>query len=400
MVFDETCKPVSCRFASLGFIDDEARMTRTWNWEDSMGKRDYSLFGADAKRAVESGLTAAHWYHTEVPRKVMKDLMARSDSPAIRDTIVLYGAMLVLATIGIVLWPSLWSAPFWLAYGVLYGSASDSRWHECGHGTAFRTPWMNKAVYEIASFMIMRNSATWRWSHARHHSETYIVGRDPEIAIMRPTEMAKLVLNFFGILDVLKFFPNLVHNALLGATAEEKTFVPQSEWGKLRRVAIIHLSIYLATLALALWMRSILPLMVIGLPRLYGAWHHVMTGLLQHGGLADNVTDHRLNSRTVYMNPISRFIYWNMNYHVEHHMFPMVPYHALPRLHALIKEDLPTPNSSITEAFREMWPALKRQLADEDYFLKRELPPSAKPYRDEFHSYVPGMMPATAIPAE
>jgi fatty acid desaturase len=400
MVFDETCKPVSWRFAYLGFIDDEARMTRTWNWEDSMGKRDYSLFGADANRAVESGLTAAHWYHTEVPRKVMKDLMARSDSPAIRDTIVLYGAMLVLATIGIVLWPSLWSAPFWLAYGVLYGSASDSRWHECGHGTAFRTPWMNKAVYEIASFMIMRNSATWRWSHARHHSETYIVGRDPEIAIMRPTEMAKLVLNFFGILDVLKFFPNLVHNALLGATAEEKTFVPQSEWGKLRRVAVIHLSIYLATLALALWMRSILPLMVIGLPRLYGAWHHVMTGLLQHGGLADNVTDHRLNSRTVYMNPISRFIYWNMNYHVEHHMFPMVPYHALPRLHALIKEDLPTPNSSITEAFREMWPALKRQLADEDYFLKRELPPSAKPYRDEFHSYVPGMMPATAIPAE
>jgi fatty acid desaturase len=365
-----------------------------------MGKRDYSLFGADAKRAVESGLTAAEWYHTEVPRKVMKDLMARSDSPAIRDTILLYGAMLVFAFIGTVLWPSLWSVPFWLAYGVLYGSASDSRWHECGHGTAFRTPWMNKAVYEIASFMIMRNSATWRWSHARHHSETYIVGRDPEIAIMRPTEMAKLVLNFFGILDVMKFFPNLIHNAFLGATADEKTFVPQSEWGKLRRVALIHLSIYVAAVALALWMRSILPLMVIGLPRLYGAWHHVMTGLLQHGGLADNVTDHRLNSRTVYMNPVSRFIYWNMNYHVEHHMFPMVPYHALPRLHALIKDDLPTPNSSIAEAFREMWPALKRQLADEEYFLKRELPPTAKPYRDEFHSYVPGMMPSTAIPAE
>jgi hypothetical protein len=46
-----------------------------------MSKRDYSLFGPDAKRAVESGLTAAEWYHTEVPRKVMKDLMARSDAP-------------------------------------------------------------------------------------------------------------------------------------------------------------------------------------------------------------------------------------------------------------------------------------------------------------------------------
>ena len=357
-----------------------------------MGQRDYSPFGADAKRAVDSGLTAAEWYHTDVPRKVMKDLMARSDSPAIRDTLLLYGLMIAFAATGIALWPTWWSLPFWLAYGVLYGSASDSRWHECSHGTAFRTPWMNNAVYEISSFMIMRNSATWRWSHARHHSETYIVGRDPEIAVMRPTVLAKLILNFFGIIDVITFFPNLIRNAFAGPTAVEKTFVPQSEWAKVQRVAQIHLAIYAATVALAIALGSILPLMVIGLPRIYGAWHHVMTGLLQHGGLADNVIDHRLNSRTVYMNPVSRFIYWNMNYHVEHHMFPMVPYHALPRLHETIKADLPAPNRSIAEGFAEMWPALKRQLFQEDYFLKRELPPTAKPYREDFHQYVPGMM--------
>jgi fatty acid desaturase len=361
-----------------------------------MGIRDYSLFGTDAKRAVESGLTAAQWYHTDVPRKVMKDLMARGDSPAIRDSILLYGLMLGFAVGGIATWGSLWTVPFWLAYGVLYGSASDSRWHECGHGTAFRTPWMNNAVYQISSFMIMRNPATWRWSHARHHSETYIVGRDPEIAVMRPTELAKLFLNFFGILDVLNFFPTLVQNALSGPTPAEKTFVPQSEWPKVRRAAQVHLAIYLATAALVVATGSILPLMVIGLPRLYGAWHHVMTGLLQHGGLADNVIDHRLNSRTVYMNPISQFIYWNMNYHVEHHMFPMVPYHALPRLHEAIKNDLPAPNTSIAAGFTEMWPALKRQMRHEDFFIKRDLPPTAKPYREDFHQYVPGMMPATA----
>mgnify|MGYP003382198919 FL=1 len=361
-----------------------------------MSKRDYSPFGPDAKRAVESGLTAAEWYHTEVPRKVMKDLMARSDAPAIRDTILLYGGMILLAGIAIALWPSLWSAPFWLAYGVLYGSASDSRWHECSHGTAFKTPWMNNWVYQIASFMIMRNSATWRWSHARHHSETCFVGRDPEIAVMRPPELAKLILNFFGILDVIRFFPNLIRNAISGPTPAEKTFVPESEWGKVRHVAIIHLSVYAVTLIAAISWRSILPLMVIGLPRMYGAWHHIMTGLLQHGGLADNVIDHRLNSRTVYMNPVSRFIYWNMNFHVEHHMFPMVPYHALPRLHEVIKNDLPPPNRSIAEAFAEMWPAIWRQVLSEEYFLKRDLPPTARPYREDYHQYVPGMMPPAA----
>ena len=72
------------------------------------------------------------------------------------------------------------------------------------------------------------------------------------------------------------------------------------------RVARVHLAIYVATIALALWTRSWLPLMIIGLPRMYGAWHGILCGLLQHGGLADNVTDHRLNSRTVLMNPRRR----------------------------------------------------------------------------------------------
>ena len=64
-------------------------------------------------------------------------------------------------------------------------------------------------------------------------------------------------------------------------------------------------------------------------------------GVTQHLGLAEDVLDHRLNSRTVYMNPIFRFLYWNMNYHVEHHMFPLIPYHALPKLHEEIKARLP-----------------------------------------------------------
>jgi fatty acid desaturase len=233
--------------------------------------------------------------------------------------------------------------------------------------------------------MMMRNSATWRWSHARHHSETYFTGRDPEIAVMRPPVLAKLILNFVGLYDVAGAVQAMFYNAFVGVHPTEKTFVPEAEWPKVVRVARIYLAIYAVTLAAALVMKSILPFMLIGLPRLYGAWHHVMTGLLQHGGLADNVVDHRLNSRTVYMNPISRFIYWNMNYHVEHHMFPMVPYHALPKLHEAIKHDLPSPTLSIAAGYREMWPAFMRQLRNEDFFLKRELPATAKPYREDFH---------------
>ena len=112
--------------------------------------------------------------------------MQRSDGPAIRDTIIWLAAFAVFGAGGYVFWGTWWAVPFFICYGVLYGSSTDSRWHECGHGTAFKTRWMNDAVYQLACFMIMREPTIWRWSHTRHHTDTIIVGRDPEIAAMRP----------------------------------------------------------------------------------------------------------------------------------------------------------------------------------------------------------------------
>jgi fatty acid desaturase len=361
--------------------------------EHSQRKRDYSLTGADGRAAVANGLAAAEWYHTEVPRAEMKALMQRSDAPAIRATLLWLGLMVVFAAGGVWFWGTWYCVPFFLCYGVLYGSASDSRWHECGHGTAFKTPWMNRVVYQIACFMIMRNPVTWRWSHARHHADTIVVGRDPEISVMRPPDLLRVVLNVFGLVDAWHAMGDMVRNAAGNISPAEASFIPRPEWPKVVRIARIWSAIYLVVVALAVGLQSLLPLVLVGLPRLYGAWHMVMCGLLQHGGLADNVTDHRLNSRTVLMNPISRFIYWNMNYHVEHHMFPVVPSEALPRLHELIKHDLPPASPGIIAAYREMVPAFLRQLRYEDYYLRRELPPTARPYREEFHG-------GAGVPAE
>jgi fatty acid desaturase len=66
-------------------------------------------------------------------------------------------------------------------------------------------------------------------------------------------------------------------------------------------------------LAWAVAIHSVLPRMLIGLPSFYGAWLLVIFGLIQHAGLAEDVLDHRLNCRTVYMNPVFRFVYWNMS---------------------------------------------------------------------------------------
>jgi len=163
-------------------------------------------------------------------------------------------------------------------------------------------------------------------------------------------------------------------------TAEEKTFIPESEWNKVYWTARVHIAIYLVVIAWSLAAWTIMPLMYVGLPSFYGAWLYLTTGLTQHAGLAEDVLDHRLNSRTVYMNPIVRFLYWNMNYHVEHHMFPTVPYHKLSELHDEMKADTPVPYSGFWDAYKEIIPAVIRQVREPGYFVKRQLPPGAHPF--------------------
>ncbi len=263
-----------------------------------------------------------------------------------------------------------------MAYGVLYGSSGDSRWHECGHGTAFKTQWKNDVVYHIACFMMLRNPVTWRWSHTRHHTDTIVVGRDPEIAVMRPPRLARIILQ--------RLRPRRFSTRHLGdaeardgrLTPDEADYVPESERHKVYRVARVWTLIFATTILASILMARSCPSCSSACRACMALAPH-LTGVTQHAGLAEDVLDHRLNCRTVYMNPISRFVYWNMNYHVEHHMFPMVPYHRLPELHEEMKADCPEPYPSMWAAYKEIIPAIWRQLRDTSHFVRRELPPTA-----------------------
>lgn len=69
-----------------------------------------------------------------------------------------------------------------------------------------------------------------------------------------------------------------------------------------------------------------------------------------------------------------RFLYLNMNYHLEHHMFPTVPYHALPALHEEVKSSCPAPYPSTWAAYKELIPALLRQHREPEWWVVRDIP--------------------------
>ena len=227
--------------------------------------------------------------------------------------------------------------------------------------------------------MSLKNPYLWQWSHTRHHTDTVIVGRDPEIAFPRPPSLPGMLWNLLYIRAGLTELRKMVLLAIGRLTDDQKDFLIEAKRHKAFIAARIHLIIHLSVLALSIIYQSWLPIMLVGLPTFYGSWFHHLMAATQHAGLAEDIPDHRLNSRTVLMNPVFRFIYSNMNYHVEHHMYPMVPFYSLPALHGAIKHDCPPPYFSVFAAYAEMIPEIFRQQKDPFYFIKRHLPLDAGP---------------------
>jgi len=341
---------------------------------DLLVRRDYRLCSDEEGRAVAAGLADADWYRSPVEPARLKELMARSNARAALD-IALYLGLLVGS--GVWLYLSLWS--WWtiiplVIYGTLYGSSADPRWHECGHGTAFRTSWINTVIYYPASFMLLRDPTIWRWSHVRHHSDTIIVARDPEIILARPPQMGDWLPNLFNLKNGPAAMSRTLRHAFGRIADADRSFIPESEQHKVVVEGRIYVAMWALVVAICVLTSSFVPLLFIIGPSFYGAWLVLILGTTQHLGLREDVLDHRLNSRTVLMNPALRFLYWNMNYHCEHHMFPTVPYHALPALHEEIRDDLPQPSSSLWAAYREVVPALRHQHRDPTWEIPRQIP--------------------------
>ena len=192
-------------------------------------------------------------------------------------------------------------------YGVLYATTSDSRWHEIRprHRVQDRLD-EQRALRDRLVHGHARVDASGAGATTATTATPSSSGRDPEIAVPRPPNLRAHRPEPSSACGV---YPHLfqrspVRTALGRIPPTEKTFIPESEFpqGLSQRA---HLPVDLRG-GHRRW-RSISAASCrscsSGCRNLFGTWLMSSTASPQHAGLAENVLDHRLNCRTVYMNP-------------------------------------------------------------------------------------------------
>ena len=141
----------------------------------------------------------------------------------------------------------------------------------------------------------------------------------------------------------------------------------------MRLVLLIHVIVAVAAIVSGYWMIAVLFSGHIFI----GNWLKYFVGFPMHCGLRDNVPDFRLCVRTIRLNPISEFLYWHMNWHIEHHMFAGVPCYNLKKLHKIVALDMPKPRT-LFGAWLEMRKTWLKQLENPKYEFDTHVPSERK----------------------
>lgn len=113
------------------------------------------------------------------------------------------------------------------------------------------------------------------------------------------------------------------------------------------------------------------PIYYIILPRIIGGFVWQLYVIVMHSEMKTDTLDIRESTRSFKTNAFSRFIYSNMNFHIEHRLYPMVPFHTLPELSQEIADQLPEPNKRL---FATNWYVLRCVFAR---MFRRSIPQEA-----------------------
>lgn len=315
--------------------------------------------------------TLNRWYKCEISREELKELIKRSDLKGLLHTIAFFAVLIGLGILAYHAIGTAWMIPAFFAYGTVYCFLNHLM-HETHHRTVFKSVWLNELVHWIAGFAHGAEPIYDRWGHAQHHTYTYMIGDDPEVITPRPADIPSLLGKFFGI-GIIKPGP-IINHAFGIIPPADKNLVPESDWKVMIWSSRLWLLGYALIIASCFVFGTILPLIYTLFARFYGAFIPTLLNNTQHVGLEQNVYDHRLICRNVRVDPITSFLYWNMQYHTEHHMFPTIPFHALRKLNKKIKHQLPPMYPSVWHVYREIIPTILCQQQDYDYHVTPQLP--------------------------
>jgi fatty acid desaturase len=134
----------------------------------------------------------------------------------------------------------------------------------------------------------------------------------------------------------------------------------------IRMESLVILLFHFAVIALAIIYKRWEPIVFITMAHFIGLPTESFWHFTEHIGCLYNTNDFRLSTRSIKVGWFIHLIYGGLDDHVDHHLYPVVPSRNLPRLHKLLKKDLPVTTNVLT-CWKEMFAIAREKDKNPDH---------------------------------
>jgi fatty acid desaturase len=291
----------------------------------------------------------------------LRQLSLRSNAPAIVRAVSHYGAIVVFGTlIWLVfsIYGLLWTMPLIVVQGYFVAFLFMVV-HETAHKTAFRSRVLNLVFGHLSSFAIGLPYEYYCLFHWDHHRYTQDPARDPELLVgPMPASDTQLAIAYSGLRQVAFRLDLMLRHGLTGNASAP--WIPQAKRQIVVREARLYLIGYAVLLLASLALHTTILLWVWIVPLVVGQMFLRPYLYAEHTG-CDRTRSAFQNTRTTYTGIFTKWFAWNMPYHVEHHAYPSIPFHALPKLNGIVDEQIVYRGRGYLAVTRETWNWFRRE---------------------------------------
>ncbi|WP_061024010.1 fatty acid desaturase [Bradyrhizobium sp. CCH5-F6] len=292
---------------------------------------------------------------------MLRELSVRSDPRGAAQSLGHYGVILLVGALiwkVASTWGVLWALPLMVVQGYVVAFLFMAV-HETAHKTAFKSRSLNLVVGHLSAFLIGLPYEYYCLFHWDHHRYTQDPEKDPELIVgVKPTSDTQLALAYSGLLQVAGRLRLMLGHAVSGKVTVP--WIPESKRAAVVAEARIYTALYALLLALSLWLSSALLLWVWVVPLMIGQLFLRPYLYAEHTG-CDRTRSAFHNTRTTYTGAFVKWFAWNMPYHVEHHAYPSIPFHALPKLNEIVDGEIVHRGRGYIRTTRETWAWFRRQ---------------------------------------
>lgn len=271
----------------------------------------------------------------QVPNAVLKEAKKRRDLPGL---LFLGGHLAAMGATGLLIYltlGTLWVVPVFILHGILI-VCLFAPFHEASHHSAFRSDWLNNATLWLTGLLLGNTPTRFTHAHVSHHAYTQMVEFDPQN--LAYAEKPKGWFRYASGIDILWVYCVQLcrYTSRRFLTERHLSYLPEGQVGRVILETRIFCLVYLGVAGVSIYFGSWAAILYWLGPRVACEWFQSIIRMSEHVG-CDYEGEIESRTRSVHTWLPVRWLCWNMPYHVEHHAFPYVPFHALPALHEHIK---------------------------------------------------------------